>query len=200
MCIDPLIRKIWTKMISISFTERPIEQLKSFTKGVAGLSSHLPKVALDAGYAESARQLAKRYDLPNAGYSRKSKPSIPQVLRTTDSILEALDEPISLLRFVSGSKKMRLKGVSIAERKGLKISLFPGICWRTKKAYSANVKGNMHLFIRRKVDGKYRMKKQNVPSAFNVLTHEAPMKSIEKHLLDVLEIDTFEFLRKGSAP
>jgi hypothetical protein len=189
-------------MLTISFKKIPTQELKSFASCVANLHSTLTKRALEAGYKESSKQLVKHYGLPEKGISRKAKPSTAQVLRirnTEKDQLQAQDESISLLRFVVGSKKMKLKNVRISKRKGLTISLFPGTSWRTKKAFSASMKGNMHLFIKRKVDGKYRIQRQNVPSAFNVLTHDTPMMCIKKSLFDALGKNTFRILKGGKA-
>jgi hypothetical protein len=185
-------------MLRISFKNLPTQELRSFANCVARLSSSLSKRALKAGYKESSRQLIKRYGLPTSGASKKSKPSVTQSLRLKRESLEAQDEPISLLRFVMGPKKMKLKNVRVIKRKGLKISLFPGASWRTKKAFSGMAKGNMHLFIKRKFDGKYKVQRQSVPSAYNVLTHDAPMKCIKRKLVKSMEKNMVKIIHGGT--
>ena len=185
-------------MLTISFKEIPTQELKSFADCVARLSSNLSKRALEAGYKESSKQLIKRYGLPEKGFSKKLKPSTSQLLKTNEvtGTLEAQDEPLSLLRFVVGSKKFRMKNIPVKERKGLTISLFPGTSWKTKKAYSAVANGNLHLFNLVKIEGKETTARQIAPSAYNVLTHDGPLHHIKKSLFDVLGKNTFESLRE----
>ncbi len=184
--------------LKISFKDLPTKELNSFAHCVARLSSNLSKRALEAAHKESSKQLIKHYGLPEKGMSKKMKPSTSQLLKTneTTGTLEAQDAPLSLLRFVVGSKKFRMKNIPVKKRKGLKLSIFPGTYWKTKKAFSAVSKGNMHLFNRVKIKGKEKTARQTVPSAYNVLTHDEPLACIRESLFDALGKDTFEMVRE----
>ena len=127
------------------------KELDDFSKQVSKLESNLTEKALDEAHKVSSKILIKHYGLPKKGKRKKTRPSIVQVLRVSHGskdTLEAQDKPLSLIRFVSGSKIMPGRGLTNVKKKGLKLYFVPGRTWRTKSAFSGVGRGgNRKLFI-----------------------------------------------------
>ena len=172
-------------MFRLSIKPKPSTELKDFSKFLSKLAVTLEAKALSECYQTSVDQLKDHYGLPAKGYSRRRKSSAAQMLRLRHGKrLDALDKPISLIRFVEGSQRMKLRGISPKSREGLTLKLSSHTTSKTKHAFSGRGQrtDRLVIFQRRKIKGKDTMRAQRVPSAYKYLTRQGPQAALEKNL------------------
>ena len=155
-------------------------ELTKLTKEIRSLPLLYAEKGAKKGYRACSKLLRKLYTLPQSSAQKLERPGVRQVLKRGQELtikgaactVSASTKPISLIRFVEGDKIM-------PNPKGLRISGVAGKSWKTKSAFSAYGKNNnLHVFLKR--EGKKKLHKQNLPSAFELLNQEEAQQVINK--------------------
>ena len=160
-------------------------ELEKYAKKVKGLPLLYAEKGAKKGYRACSKLLKKLYRLPQSASQKLERPGIRQVLKrseelTTEGVaytVSASAKPISLIRFVQGSKIMPRSTKKRPKR--LHVAGVLGKSWATRSAFSGYGRNNnLHVFLKR--DGE--VERQQLPSTFALLSKKDPQKEISKAL------------------
>lgn len=97
-----------------------------------------------------------------------------------EAILGIKDKPVSLIRFVKGSKNPRnQQGVKVARRRKIAIEIKPGNKKKLKDAFIAKGRGNKNHVFRRETSKSFPINKQSTPSLHLLFKDSAFRRPIE---------------------
>ena len=168
-------------------TRKAETKLRKLSKEIRSLPLLYAEKGAKKGYRACSKLLRKLYSLPQSSSQKLKRPGLRQVLKRGEGLttkgaictVSASTKPISLIRFVEGQKIIPYSTQKNPKR--LRISGVAGKSWNTKSAFSAYGKNNnLHVFLKR--EGKKKLYKQNLPSAFELLNQKERQQVINKTL------------------